>query len=448
MMNNSTLSEEIRKLIDGFPLAIIVVDGDFRIIYWNRGAVDVFGWERDEVLNKYLDDLVDKEVIKQERQVRHFPRKDGSMVLCECYTSSFEDVFILTCRDITREFEEGRELESYRQFFERAQDVFFRVGRVDVNQKFASILGYAKNEIVELQHPFLSLVHPEDHQKVREEFLRVLRGETRRYEVRMKSKNGDIVWFEVIAWPWKEGGVTFGCEGILRDITERKREEERIKVLNERLDVLKAILRHDLSSHLSAIGNYVELLEGEPNNKEYLSKIRDITIKSLELIRDVRIAEDAEKRGKITKAVDLSKILSKEVKVITSPNVEVKVEVPEEIYVEADNMLNSVFSNILQNAVFHTDKELKKIEVTARELREDDVEWVEVRIADNGPGIPDDMKEEVFREGVKGERTGRTGLGLFLVKTLVEKYGGKVWIEDNEPEGSVFILKFRKGRKE
>jgi len=60
-----------------------------------------------------------------------------------------------------------------------------------------------------------------------------------------------------------------------------------------------------------------------------------------------------------------------------------------------------------------------------------------------GPGIPDEMKEEIFKEGVKDQETGRTGLGLFLVKTLIERYGGKIWVEDNEPEGSVFVLRFR-----
>jgi signal transduction histidine kinase len=63
-----------------------------------------------------------------------------------------------------------------------------------------------------------------------------------------------------------------------------------------------------------------------------------------------------------------------------------------------------------------------------------------VSIADNGPGIEDKHKEQIFQEGEKGLESGGTGVGLYLVKTLVDKYGGDVWVEDNEPTGSVFVV--------
>jgi len=123
-------------------------------------------------------------------------------------------------------------------------------------------------------------------------------------------------------------------------------------------------------------------------------------------------------------------------------NLVVTANIHGKIYVRADDMISSVLENILLNAIFHNDKELKKIHVDVKEVETD---WVEIRIADNGPGIPDEMKEEIFKEGVKGEKTGRTGLGLFIVKMLIEKYGGKIWVEDNEPEGSVFVIRMRRG---
>jgi signal transduction histidine kinase len=63
-----------------------------------------------------------------------------------------------------------------------------------------------------------------------------------------------------------------------------------------------------------------------------------------------------------------------------------------------------------------------------------------VAIADNGPGIPDDRKETIFGKGEKGLDSPGTGLGLYLVRTLVEQYGGDIWVEDNDPEGSVFYV--------
>ena len=63
-----------------------------------------------------------------------------------------------------------------------------------------------------------------------------------------------------------------------------------------------------------------------------------------------------------------------------------------------------------------------------------------VQIADNGPGIPDTEKETIFGKGETGLDSSGTGLGLYLVKTLVESYGGVIEIDDNEPVGAVFSV--------
>ena len=103
----------------------------------------------------------------------------------------------------------------------------------------------------------------------------------------------------------------------------------------------------------------------------------------------------------------------------------------------ADDMLGSVFRNLLSNAIQHNDKEVP--EVTVRATRADDI--VTIEFADNGPGIPDNRKEEIFEEGERGLDSNGTGLGLYLVETLVERYGGDVYVEDNDPVGSVFVVK-------
>jgi len=98
--------------------------------------------------------------------------------------------------------------------------------------------------------------------------------------------------------------------------------------------------------------------------------------------------------------------------------------------------LDSVFRNLLKNAVQHNDCETP--EITATVAENDDS--VTVRIADNGPGIPDDLKAELFEQGQKGLKSEGTGIGTYLVQTLVSQYGGDVWVEDNDPQGCVFVL--------
>ena len=111
-----------------------------------------------------------------------------------------------------------------------------------------------------------------------------------------------------------------------------------------------------------------------------------------------------------------------------------------DVTVMADDLLEAVFRNLLTNAVVHNDKGVAEVTVSAEAT--DDA--VRVSVADNGPGIDDDHKEQIFQEGEKGLETGGTGIGLYLVKTLVDKYDGDVWVEDNDPTGSVFVVELRR----
>jgi signal transduction histidine kinase len=108
-------------------------------------------------------------------------------------------------------------------------------------------------------------------------------------------------------------------------------------------------------------------------------------------------------------------------------------EVPDEIYIEGDDFVSELFSNLLSNAVVHNDKPTPKASVTAR--RSDGT--VIVRVADNGPGIPDEEKDRVLEWNVKGADSPGTGLGLAIANTVAERYGGTLWIEDNDPGGTV-----------
>ena len=95
-----------------------------------------------------------------------------------------------------------------------------------------------------------------------------------------------------------------------------------------------------------------------------------------------------------------------------------------------------MFRNLLTNAVTHNDKDHPEITVRVDERDE----TVQVIVADNGPGVPDSQKEEVFGRGEMGLESPGTGIGLYLVDTLVDMYDGEVRLEDNDPEGSVFTV--------
>lgn len=100
----------------------------------------------------------------------------------------------------------------------------------------------------------------------------------------------------------------------------------------------------------------------------------------------------------------------------------------------ADGLLERVFSNLLLNAVKHNDRSAPRIRVSV----ETDDETATVHVADNGPGVPEGQRDTLFERDT--DRGSSHGLGLYLVRTLVERYGGSVELTETGPEGSVFTV--------
>jgi signal transduction histidine kinase len=115
-------------------------------------------------------------------------------------------------------------------------------------------------------------------------------------------------------------------------------------------------------------------------------------------------------------------------------------EVPD-VDVRANDLLSAVFRNLLHNAVQHNDGDEPRVEVSVTERAGG--EWVRVSVADDGPGIPAHRRDEVFGKESKGLESPGTGMGLYVVDSLVDQYGGSVRVEDREGGGSVFHVDLR-----
>jgi signal transduction histidine kinase len=99
-----------------------------------------------------------------------------------------------------------------------------------------------------------------------------------------------------------------------------------------------------------------------------------------------------------------------------------------QVSVQANDMLGSVFRNLLKNAIQHNDKDVPTVTVSATARDGSAI----VRVADNGPGVPDDQKAAIFGKGEKGLDSHGTGLGLYLVKTLVDSYDGSIRVGNRD----------------
>jgi len=112
--------------------------------------------------------------------------------------------------------------------------------------------------------------------------------------------------------------------------------------------------------------------------------------------------------------------------------------------VQANELLRDVFVNLIGNAIKHSTGPAF-INIRMAQEKNDDRQYCTVAIEDNGPGVPGEMKEKVFDRLRRGDTKAKgAGLGLYLVKTLVDSYGGKVWVEDrvtgDHMKGARFVV--------
>lgn len=250
-----------------------------------------------------------------------------------------------------------------------------------------------------------------------------------------------VVFPELTAQHEREQLLSERTERLARQKSERERElEER----TNQLEFLHSLLRHDVQNGMMVIDSRAEFLRKELDGREgefaetIVSRSREIS----DQIDRIRTALDTLTEETETGAVDLTALLSERVEAFRDnyPEVALDTDIEDGLRVEADNILDDVVANLLRNAVEHNDKEAVEIGLVAATNGDG---TVRIEVTDNGPGIPEEHRDKVFRRGVSGandDGPGGSGFGLFFIDTMVEGYGGDIHIEDNEPEGTRFVI--------
>lgn len=240
------------------------------------------------------------------------------------------------------------------------------------------------------------------------------------------------------------GSVAGFAVGFLN--AQARNDAQRAERARDRFELLNSMLRHDVLNAMMIVQARAEVITDELDGREreYAETIETQTDEVVELVERTRAVLDVlgEGEGYATEPTDVATLAAREAETVAETRtVEMDVDVPEGAVAMADDLAADVFANVLSNAVEHHDRERPEITVTARETDQ----YVEVRIADDGPGIPDDIKSTVFRRdhrGLKDSEVG-SGFGLFFVDTMMDAYDGEVTIEDNDPHGAVFVFRFR-----
>lgn len=230
----------------------------------------------------------------------------------------------------------------------------------------------------------------------------------------------------------------------LQYATRRERQQQQLQQRNAELALLNQVVRHDIRNDVAVILGWGDGLKPhvDEEGQTYLDRmlsagehITSITETVGDFLDVLEGTSDPELHP-----VDLESVLTNEIEKARSAYENTTITLTGDLHsgltVTATDLLSSVFRNLLNNAVSHNDKPEPKITVHVEEHEE----TISVQIADNGPGVPDSQKNEIFGRGEMGLESSGSGIGLYLVDTLVTMYNGSVTIENNDPVGSVFTV--------
>lgn len=224
--------------------------------------------------------------------------------------------------------------------------------------------------------------------------------------------------------------------------TKSRQHSRQLAREREQLVLLTRIVRHDIRNNLAVILGMNEEVRRSVDEEQqrFTDSIQKAGEEAVALTENARAFVETidESSAEGREEIRLDNVVQHQVNIAreTYPDADIEVNEIPPVIVEGSDLISTVFRNLIDNAVKHCDKAIPEVELQCHLI--DDV--IHVAIADNGPGIPDERKEEIFGKGETGLDSAGTGIGMYLVRTLVNQHGGDVWVEDNDSEGSVFVV--------
>ncbi len=469
--------ENYRTLVEESLQGITVIQAE-RYAFVNKAFALMLGYTPEEIMKMNPEDawnLVhpdDKDFLLQIADDRkegrpvptpyqyRFVSKEGHVKWVEAFSKVIEyegaravQVIVI---DITDRKLAEMKLHSSREKIKRSEEKYRALaeyslqgmnlltdeGFVYVNQTFASMVGRSVDELMSMNFEEIweKLVHPDDRKQLRERIQARIDGQTLtpRHQYRLLKKDGTSLWVETYTTTIEYQGET-AIQTVLIDVSDRRRVEVDLRTEKDRAKLYLDLMGHDIRNQMQVIMNSATLLKNATDES-----VKDSFLKVIEesVQRCSRLIEEVKATEHLLAAPLSERSLREAIEMCVSAldtrtqNVEFHLDLIEaETLVLADEFLELMITNFLMNAIEHNPKEKKNIWV---QLTKENKGYT-ISIADDGPGISDIRKKQLFD---MSRRFG--GVGLHQSGQIIEKYGGTVAVEDrieDTPEkGARFVI--------
>jgi PAS domain S-box-containing protein len=443
------------------------------ITSWNKAAESLYGYSADEAVGKLLNIIVPDEYMAEANEILNKVRegsvvenmetirkhKNGRLINVSVTLSPVFDANgkIIGTSSIVKDITERKKIEESLKIshftIEHAADMIFWVDRqgnlINVNNAAIDSLGYARDELLSMKTFDISSIHTKENWPFHWKELKEKGSLT--IEIGLKAKDGHYVPVEISANYLFFDGKEYNC-AIARDITERKIAEKQIRDSRAESELYLDLMSHDINN-LNQIGIgfleiAIETMSLDDNGKKLLSTPLEALRSSTRLIENVRKLQSVKEGGLKSHIINITKMVEDVVKKysgMTDRDIKINFYPGSECNVIANALLEDVFSNLIGNSIKHSEGSLT-IDVRITNELEGDKSNCIVIVEDNGPGIQDEIKSKLFTRYQRGDtKASGRGLGLYLVKSLIDDFKGSIRVEDrikgDSTKGSRFIVK-------